>query len=156
MIDETNTSGEKPGRTRPYTWPEVLRAVAHVLSRPDGPRHTPDVQHYDMPQVVVSDHHTGQRLVCADALAWARVMDHVDSVEFARHGDYVQARVTGVIAAGPTVEVLLFLDPELFPIALQAQRSLRIPVEELAVLAAQQQPADVEDQAVEPVLASVR
>ena len=161
MIDEQNSG--RPVRTRPFTWPEVLRAVAHVLARPGGPRHTPQVSHYSGSidaHITVSDHVEKRPLGCADVVQWARVMDRVDAVRIGAYGGHVQAHVDGVITGGVAVDVLLFLDRERFPIEmLDGDPDAAITVDELVALAEHERPvAEPADQAADDarVLAGAR
>lgn len=145
---------ERPVRTRPYTWPEVLRAVAHVLSRPAGPRHQPEVGHHGAPgvdaRVAVRGYQEDRTLTLVDLLAWVQLMDRVQSVRLSHFaGPDVTGYAVGVIAGGPTVEVTMQLRSDDLPI--EVVRALRhITVDELAAMAAEDQSAE------DRVLAGVR
>lgn len=143
-ITHPNEQSTSPRRTRRYTWPEVLRAVAHVLSRPAGPRHQVEVEPTGPwgvdADLVVYAHREGRPLVLADVAVWLAVMDPVVSTRMTRTGAQVWVSVVGVIAAGPTVELRVPIRADDLPVEV-GFGAHAITIDELVAMAAQDQPA---------------
>lgn len=138
MIENKGTA-----RTRPYTYAEVLRAVAHALQRPHQTLPEPKIEarrpvrkghHVDaVLSLGADDPLLGARL--AGVLAWVRVLDPVVVVQLARSsGTHTSVEVIGRLGDGPMVSITALVED--MPVEIPAWSSQVIPLAELVALGA--------------------
>lgn len=135
MIEMELTS--RPPRTRPYTWPEVLRAIGHAHSRP-GNQQLVEAErirncHSSHAAMVAAELELEDRQL-AGILGWAQVMDPVPAISLIGSlSESVYLMITGVLPGGPTISVVSWVDD--VPLQVRAYISRRITVAELHALA---------------------
>ncbi len=100
----SDTPRQHRTRTRRYTNPEVLRAVAHFLERPHaGDFGVPSVSYYSFAGPAAG-------CVCLTSLAelraWMRAMDDVMAITVTPDKHGAEVAVTGVVA-GPMLKVFV-------------------------------------------------
>lgn len=132
---ETKSSAHTP-RTRSFTWPEVLRAIAAAHTRPDQPL----VQatrirncHATNPDMVAAELElTDQRL--AGITGWAHAMQPQPKISvIGDSAGAVYLMITGVLPAGPTVTVVSWVED--LPLEVRSFSNLSVPMDELQALA---------------------
>lgn len=134
MINEQ----ESTGRTRPFTYPETLRAVAHALERPNANLAEPEINRL-RPAVATAQTPTAELVLddgrLAGITAWAQVMtDSPTVVLTCTSGPAVCVRVKGVLPTGPTVLVLSWIDE--LPIEMNTFSAKDITLDDLVALSA--------------------
>jgi hypothetical protein len=115
-------------RTRPYTWPETLHAIARALTRPGSnldcwgvDRHTTTGTGLHEPSLAAYIRHLHP--TPADLLAWARFLDPLHEIRLARSEDDV-VTIVGRIPDGPYVQVVGVVAP--LPIVVVGSRLLTV------------------------------
>jgi hypothetical protein len=138
------------GRTRPYTYPELLRLVAHVLTQPGVRLREPSVMAPDI-DVDGLTATTCYRLslgegAISDLLAWARVMAAIGN-ELKVIKSFEFDRGVLVFAIGRLHHIWVTVSVNIqggLPVDLPSHRSCQITLDELAALAAAADPVPAE------------
>lgn len=131
MIDQT----QHTGRTRPYTYPEVLAAIGHTLKRPGHQLATPQVKplyadHINVPaaELTLDDNSL------TSTAGWARVLRPGAVVLAIRTaGLAVMVSITGRLSAGPLVRVIGWVMD--WPLELPGFATQHVAVSDLLALA---------------------
>lgn len=132
MIDRIQSSG----RTRPFTFAEVLRVIARIVTRPGRRLITPDISYVNATRGVVILAATlalPANVTIADIHEWAAAMAEVERISLTRCAtEHVCVTVTGLLPGGPRVEVYGFVRD--LPVEVPAYTVQTISVDELAAL----------------------